>query len=193
MDKMDKAFETFPVLETRRLILRELNPADAEELFNIFSDNKLTEFYDLDTFTSLAQAEKLIERHSDRFANKSGLRWGIVRKESNSVIGTCGLNLHRHSVSGEIGYELARQYWRRGIMTEALRSVIDFGFEMQGLNRIQALVIIGNTASENLLLKLGFQEEGLLRDYGFFKGEFHDLTCFSILRKDWHVNSVHQR
>ena len=193
MDMMDRSFETFPILETKRLILRQLNAADAQEVFNVFSDSKVTEFYDLDTFTSLEQAEKLIERHYDRFANRSGLRWGIVRRENNSVIGTCGLNLYRHSVSGEIGYELARQYWRRGIMTEALRSVINFGFERQGLNRIQALVITRNTASENLLLKLGFQEEGVLREYGFFKGEFHDLTCFSILRKDWHVNSVHQR
>jgi ribosomal-protein-alanine N-acetyltransferase len=69
-------------------------------------------------------------------------------------------------------------------MTEALKLIIHYGFATLKLNRIQALVIPGNKPSVRLLLKLGFQEEGLLREYAFFKGRYHDLICYSLLSRE---------
>ncbi|MCI0398439.1 MAG: GNAT family N-acetyltransferase [Chloroflexi bacterium] len=185
--------ETFPILETPRLRLRPMVPADVEAVFGIFADDEVTRFYDLETFTSREQAAALIARQAERFGQGQAIRWGITRREEDVVIGTCGVFLSRHNWQGELGYDLARPYWRQGIMAEALAAVIGYGFQTLLLNRFQALVIPGNTASEELLRKLGFQEEGILREYAFFKGRFYDLRCFSLLKREWAFDAKTQR
>ena len=177
-------FDKFPILETPRLRLRQMVTADAEDIFRIFADDEVTFYYDFETFTSVEEAHSLIDRQNERFNRKEGLRWGITFKEQNIVIGTCGLMITAYNRQGGIGYDLAKPYWRQGIMFEVLEAVIKFGFETADLNRFQALVIPGNEPSAKLLFKLGFQEEGTLREYGYFKGQFHDLRCFSLLHKD---------
>jgi ribosomal-protein-alanine N-acetyltransferase len=180
---IDTAFRIFPQLETRNLLLRSIEPADAEAIYNIFADDEVTKFYDLETFSDIEQATQLIERMRNRFQRKEAIRWGIAGKAEPTIIGTCGYTL-MSSLRGGLGYDLARAYWRQGIMTEALTAILKFGFEELGLNRVEALVMLDNTASVHLLHKLGFQEEGILREYAFFKGRFHDLRSFSILSKD---------
>lgn len=177
-------FKDFPQLETKNLILRETKLADAPAVFQIFADDEVTKYHDLDTATSLKQAHFLIERRAERFKNNQGIRWGIARKQDNIIIGSCGYSI-RNRFQAEIGYELARAYWRKGIMTEALRAIINWGFHQLDFNRIEAMVMVENIASINLLGNLGFVEEGLLREYGFWKGQFHDLKVFSLLRKDY--------
>jgi [ribosomal protein S5]-alanine N-acetyltransferase len=177
--------KSFPQLETRNLILREMGPADAEAVFQIFANAEVTRYYDLAALTDIEQASQLIARQADRFAQKAGLRWGITQKDNDTVIGTCGYMFHEPSFRAELGYDLARPYWGRGIMTKALQAIIRFGFEELGVNRFQALVMPGNTASVRLLQNLGFQEEGVLREYAYFKEGFHDLHCFSLLKKEF--------
>jgi ribosomal-protein-alanine N-acetyltransferase len=82
-----------------------------------------------------------------------------------------------------IGYDLSRPYWRRGIMHEVLQAVIQFGFHTAHVERIQALVMPGNTASARLLEKLGFQDQGILKEYAFFKGRHQDLHNFILTRQ----------
>jgi ribosomal-protein-alanine N-acetyltransferase len=181
--RIDTAFQTFPQLETRNLLLRSIESTDAEAIYHIFADDEVTRLYDLDTFTSVEQATQLIERMRHRFERQEAIRWGIARKPNPTLVGTCGFTL-LPSFRGGLGYDLARAYWRQGIMTEALSAILQFGFEKLGLNRVEALVMLENTASVHLLRKLGFQEEGILKEYAFFKGRFHDLRSFSILKSD---------
>ena len=178
--------EDFPQLETDRLILRKMTPDDAEPIFQIFADDEVTKFYDVASFTSIGQARELIELNLERFNRREGIRWAIVRKEDDTLVGTCGYNnLYKTSRRGVIGYDLARAYWGKGIITEALRVMIRYGFEGLGLNRIEAFVMPENLASMNALRKLGFREEGVLREYGFWKGQFVDLKCFSLLKREY--------
>jgi [ribosomal protein S5]-alanine N-acetyltransferase len=174
----------FPRLETQRLKLRQMVATDADAVFRIFADEAVTRYYDLETFTHAEQAHQLIARQTERFEQEIGIRWGITQKGHDVVIGTCGYMFHRPSLRAELGYDLARPYWRQGIMTEALKAIVDYGFERLDLHRLQALVLPGNIASERLLHKLGFQEEGVLRSYAYFKGAFHDLRCFSRLKQE---------
>lgn len=176
---------SFPPLETRTLLLRELRPEDAEAIYRLYSDDEVTRYYDLDTFSSRRQALDLINRQLLRFRKGEAIRWGIASRENDIVIGTVGYVVEKSNAQAGLGYDLAKPYWRRGIMTEALQIVIHYGFSSLRLNRIQALVIPGNVASIRLLEKLGFHEEGLLREYGFFKGRFHDLHCFSLLKREY--------
>lgn len=176
---------TFPILETVNLRLRELVPSDADNVLRIFADEEVTRYYDFDTFTSLGQAADLILRQAMRYKNGEAIRWGITQKANDVVIGTVGLVISRTSAIGGLGYDLSRPYWRRGIMTEALKIVISYSFRAVNLNRLQALVMPGNHPSMNLLLKLGFVDEGILREYAYFKGRFQDLHCFSLLHREF--------
>jgi [ribosomal protein S5]-alanine N-acetyltransferase len=184
---IDRLFRAFPHLETGHLVLRRLRPTDAEALFAILSDDELTRFYDDEAFTDLSQAREQIEAWTSGYEGRRSIRWGIARKGAEPIIGACGYyGLHRWHRRASIGYELARPYWRQGIMTEALQAIIGFGFRECGLNRMQALVMPGNEASERLLERLGFQAEGVLREYeNWGKKGLVDLSIFSLLRHEY--------
>lgn len=176
---------SFPALVTANLRLRELRRTDARDVLRIFSDAEVTRYYDLDMMTGLEQAESYIDRQAIRFQKGEVVRWAITQQANDVVIGTAGYVLYTQNAQGGLGYELARPYWRRGIMSEALGIVIRFGFRTLNLNRIQALVMPENVASAGLLAKLGFSDEGTLRQFAFFKGQYQDLRCFSLLREEY--------
>jgi [ribosomal protein S5]-alanine N-acetyltransferase len=176
----------YPVLETERLILRQLRLEDSIDLYNYFSKDEVTEYYDLESFTEQKQAEDLIKNWNEKFNKLVGIRWGITLKTEDRIIGTCGFhNWSKEHFKAEIGYELTPEYWQQGIMTEVLRSVIKYGFEDLGLNRVEALIDTDNISSRKLLEKLGFSEEGLLKEYFFEKKRFVDAVIFSVLKKEY--------
>ncbi|HJP29410.1 MAG TPA: GNAT family protein [Candidatus Latescibacteria bacterium] len=176
----------FPELRTDRLLLRELKTTDADALFRQFSDDGVTAYYDLDTFTDPDQGEQLVAVWRQRQERGFGLRWAICRPDAPAdLLGTCGVNLWiRQSARAVLGFDLSRQYWRQGIMSEALGRVLDFGFEQLEINRVEAVVFRDNAASCGLLEGLGFTREGLLREYEYLHGRFQDMYMFSLLRAD---------
>jgi len=184
---LDITSVTFPTLETERLVLRELTVTDAEHVFGFFSDPQVMQFYDCEAFTTVEDAKMLIRRFCQWFANQQGFRWGIALKsDPHMIVGTCGLfGWNKSWRTATLGYELSRLYWRRGIMTEAVRALLTYGFREMELNRIRATVVTANVASANLLEKLSFQKEGLLREAQFVNGKFDDLFSYALLGKDW--------
>ncbi|MGE8077504.1 GNAT family N-acetyltransferase [Peribacillus loiseleuriae] len=174
----------FPILETDRLILREINKEDAEGLFACFSNNDVTRFYGQETLESIEQAEKFVDFFSKNYIDKRGIRWGIERKGTKGIIGTIGFNawLPKHK-RAEIGYEIHPEQWRKGYTMEAVSKVISYGFEKMNLTRIGAVVFIENEASNKLLTKIGFQKEGILRDYMYQNGKAHDTYVYSFLKR----------
>jgi ribosomal-protein-alanine N-acetyltransferase len=178
----------FPTLKTRRLALRELRFSDARAVFDLFSDPDVMRYYNHEPLRTLAEAKRTLRFMCDAFLQGNGIRWGIVLRGKRRVIGTCGFNAwHKPACYAEIGYDLARRHWNRGLMTEALRAMIAYGFEVMRLNRIEARVMPENTASACVLRKLGFSSEGVLRERGFWKGIHHDLEMFSLLKREWHL------
>jgi len=189
---MDEAvFAEFPVLETERLVLRAVRPSDLPALFAIFSDEDVTRYYGLETFTAVDQAAQRIGAIRQNYQRRRSIRWAITRPADDTLIGSVGLmNLRPKFYNAAVGYELARAYWRQGIMTEALTAVVNFGFIVMAMNRIEAFVMPENVSSIRLLEKLAFVNEGLMREYGYWRQEFHDLLLFSLLRKDWEVRRL---
>ena len=180
----------FPTLATKRLVLREFQPIDAPAVFEIFSYEGVTRYHNVDTMTSLDQAEKIVANRMGLFPNQWGIRWAIThRDDGGTVIGSCGFYMANEEFrSAEIGFELHPDYWRQGLMTETLSVVLNLGYGERfffDLNRIQALTSLENLASINLLKKFGFQPEGILREYGYWNNRFHDLRIFSLLRREW--------
>ncbi|MDF2606744.1 MAG: N-acetyltransferase [Bacillales bacterium] len=175
----------FPTLETERLLLREITSNDAEGIFACFSNDLVTQFYGQETFYNIGQAEELVGFFANSYKEKRGIRWAIEIKGESGIIGTIGFNAwspkHRRA---EIGYELHPEHWRKGYTLEALSKVIQYGFNELGFTRIGAVVFTENQASNNLLTKLGFQQEGILRDYMYQNGKAHDTYVYSILNKN---------
>ncbi|MCB8986201.1 MAG: GNAT family N-acetyltransferase [Ardenticatenaceae bacterium] len=184
---MDQTFfDEFPVLETERLVLRAVRPSDLPAMFAIFSDETVTRYYGLETFTAVDEAAQRIAAIRQNYQRGRSIRWALTRPDDDTLIGSVGLmNLRPKFYNAAVGYELAPAFWRQGMMTEALTAVIDFGFIVMALNRIEAYVMPENTPSVRLLEKLGFVSEGLMREYGYWRQAFHDLLLFSLLRKDW--------
>jgi [ribosomal protein S5]-alanine N-acetyltransferase len=184
---INSVFQSFPHLETRNLILRRIQLTDSNAIFKILGDDEVTKYYDEATFTDASQASNQIEAWENGFKSRRCIRWGIAR-EDNQVIGSCGYyGLHPWHMRGSIGYELARPFWRQGIMIEALKAIINLGFDEMDLNRIEAVVLPENTASIKLLEKLGFENEGVLKEYENWGSKgYVDLCMFSLLRKTWH-------
>lgn len=179
--------EEFPRQETDRLILREMTLDDVEFYFSHFNKEKVVEGCCFPGPKSLEAAKEELERYCIKlFKENRGIRWGIIRKGSKELIGTCGYYDWNKTVRrAEIGYDLDPAYWGQGIMTEALRAVLKHGFETMGLNRVQAIIDSENARSMKLVQRLGFKKEGVLRQRSYFNGQFRDDVCFSLLKEEW--------
>jgi ribosomal-protein-alanine N-acetyltransferase len=182
---LTKSFQTFPVLATARLHLREMVPQDAEALFALYSDPQVMAGHGSPVFKTIGKAQQRIDWYAEAFRDMRALRWAITRHEDDTVLGTCGF----HEISArhhraEIGYELAPAFWRQGIMFEAVSAVVRFGLMEIGFHRIEANVDPNNHASASLLRKVGFTEEGYFRERFFDSGRFVDDWFFSILASE---------
>jgi len=180
-------FGEFPQQETDRLILRQMTLDDVEFYFHHFNNDKVIEGCCFPGPKSLEAAREELERYCIKlFKENRGIRWGIVRKGGSELIGTCGYyDWIKPARRAEIGYDLDPVYWGQGIITEALGAMLKYGFEKMGLNRIQAIIDSKNTRSLKLVHRLGFKKEGVLRQRSYFRGQFKDDVCFSLLRKEW--------
>ncbi|CAN7516126.1 GNAT family N-acetyltransferase [Rossellomorea sp. LjRoot5] len=174
---------SFPIIETDRLMLREVLPADAPDMLTYLSDKMVVQHMGLPPFQSVQEVQGEIGWYSEIRESGSGIRWGITLKGEGKVIGSCGfLNLHPKHFRAEVGFELNREYWGQGIAGEALDAVVNHGFTHLNLERIEALIIPDNDASRKLVEEKGFHKEGLLRHYEYTCGQFDDLLMYSLLK-----------
>ncbi|MBM7587770.1 ribosomal-protein-alanine N-acetyltransferase [Bacillus pakistanensis] len=175
-----------PELRTDNLILREITEQDAQALFEYFSSDKAMQFYGMNPLTTLEQMKNIVKGMASGYEKKQAIRWGIQLKDQQELIGTIGFNnwsnLHKKA---ELGYDLNPRYWRKGYMFEAISKVIQFGFEEILLNRIGAFVYLDNEASNRILEKIGFHQEGILKDYYFSYDRYHDVYVYRLLQSEF--------
>ncbi|HWW06347.1 GNAT family protein [Collimonas sp.] len=160
----------FPVIQTERLVLREIIARDAGQILAMHGDPELMRWFGTDPLTDLAEAQGLIKRFASwRLDENPGARWGIQVKEQPGLLGTCGLfRWDRNWRKCMIGYELASHAQKQGFMRETLTAVMTWGFAQMALNRIEAMVHPDNLGSLKLLRQLGFVDEGRLRQVGYW-------------------------
>ncbi|MFD6442561.1 GNAT family N-acetyltransferase [Peribacillus sp. NPDC060186] len=173
----------FPILETERLILRELVEGDALDILNCFSNADVLRYYGQNPLTSTDQVKQIIRNFSKNFDEKRGIKWGIELKGKDGIIGTIGFQewSHEHK-RAELSYALFPKNWGNGYATEAVSMVISYGFKELDLTRIGAVVFIENKASNKLLTKLGFKKEGILRNYMYQNDVSFDTNIYSLLK-----------
>lgn len=175
-------------LPTRRLLLRPLRADDATALLAIFSDPRVMRYWSTPPWDGIDAAHAMIQRDQAAMAAGEHLRLGIERLDDRALIGTCTL-FDRSTTSrrAELGYALASQAWGRAYMDEALRALLGHGFGALGLNRVEADIDPRNEASARTLQRLGFQQEGHLRERWIVGGEVSDTALYGLLLRDWRL------
>ncbi|WP_431027077.1 GNAT family N-acetyltransferase [Lysinibacillus sp. LZ02] len=172
-----------PVLTTERLRLRAVTMEDAEALFAYGSNPQVTQYVLWETHQTLDDAKGFIDMILDAYETRGLYLWGI--EYEGKFIGTIDyVGLNDYSKIGEIGYVLSEDYWNKGIITEAAKRIIDFGFTELGLVRIQARCIAENMASSRVMEKSGMILEGTHRKSLFAKGRHYDVHMYAIIDYD---------
>ncbi len=181
-----RIFNNLPKLETERLVLRKLLYKDVNDIYSYAHDEEVAQYVMWDAHHSELETLEFLNVVIELYNKNEPAPWGIELKETKKIIGTIGfVSLESEHNKAEVGYTLAKQYWNKGITTEALKKVIQFGFEKMRLNRIEAKCIKENEQSIKVLLKAGMKEEGLLRQYLYLKKDFRDIKIFSILKSEY--------
>ncbi len=142
------------ICETERLVLRESVIADAPDLYEMNSDPEVMKYTGDIPFQSVAETENLIRYYKDYEKYGYG-RWTTILKESDEVIGYCGLKYLEDIKETDLGYRWKKKHWGKGYATEAGKACLQFGFEQLGLEQIIAQVLADNKASVRVLEKLG--------------------------------------
>jgi RimJ/RimL family protein N-acetyltransferase len=178
--------DRLPTLDTARLRLRWLTPADVPALFAVFGDRAVCRYWSRPALPDLAAAAALQEEVAACFAARSLFQWGIAERDTDRVVGTCTLaSLSAEHRRAEVGYALAHAAWGRGYLAEALPALLAFAFDTLGLHRIEADVDPRNAPSLRALERVGFRREGLLRERYHLAGEVQDAVVYGLLRPEW--------
>lgn len=173
------------VIETPRLTLSPPLRADAPALLSIFSDPQVMKYWNTAPWQSLDDAIRFIERSTEELRDRSALTLCIRDKQSGQLAGKCMLfSFSTSSRRAEIGFGLGRDYWGKGVLNEAAEALIAYAFKVLGLRRIEAEIDPENQASASALLKLGFTQEGLLRQRWEINGIVSDSALFGLLAED---------
>ena len=152
------------VLETDRLVLRQLTLADADNLLAIFSDAEAMQFYP--AVKNREETLVWIGRNLESYGERGFGLWAVFLKDSNEFVGQCGL-MWQPDVDGrnetEIGYLFVRKYWNRGLATEAALGCRDYGFKTLKLERLVSLIDLENRPSRRVAEKVGMRMEKEIR------------------------------
>lgn len=176
----------FKLIETNRMILKGLTP---EDMMEIFERNHRPKIMKILGHRSEKDYEKEHHKYKNGYSsyNRTFMLFLLEDKASGTIIGRCGLhNWNTDHWRAEIGYHLEDESFKQqGLMSEAVEAIINYGFRMLNLNRIEALVASHNEASLKILKKNGFVQEGILRNHYYVDGVFEDSLVFSKLYEEF--------
>ena len=183
---LEDALRDLPQLPTERLLLRRMRLDDAADMFAYASDPQVTSTVTWDTHLSIDDSLAFLRQVIAGYERGDQASWGIEHRADRKFIGTIGFATPRQGgYVAEVGYALARPYWGQGLMTEALRAVVDFGFRYMELRRIEAVCRVDNIGSYRVMEKAGMQFEGILREARYSKGRMETVRLYAILRSDY--------
>jgi [ribosomal protein S5]-alanine N-acetyltransferase len=173
-------------IPTERLTLRWFEPGDAAGLFAIFSDPDVVRYWSSPEWSDISFAEKMIDETIAAYQSGDGVRLAVIETATGKLVGQVNLHHMFHSNRRcEVGYALARAHWGKGYAVEAMQAALDYAFGPLNLNRIEADIDPRNGASEKVLTRMGFKEEGFMPERWIVKGEMCDTTYFGLLKRDW--------
>lgn len=177
-------FNPFPILKSERLILRDVSSGDVEEVFAIRSDPQTMKYIPRPLAKTRLDALEHIDMIMKGVLNNDFINWAITFKGDNRLVGMiCLIRMQPENYRSEIGYVLHPDYHGRGIMNEALQTVVNYAFQVLNFHSLEAVIDPDNVASEKLLIKNHFVKEAHLKENEFYDGRFLDTVIYSRLNK----------
>ena len=174
----------FPNMSSIRLSLREHFYTDANDYYNLFSDESAVRYYGRNPIESLSEARSEISALHTKYLKSELIKWAVILDSESVYIGCVGIkdfiNYHH---CGTLSCIFSPKYWHCGYASEALKLVIRYAFEILKLNRIQVYVDPVNVRAMSLFKKLGFSCEAVLQEYEFERGCFIDIAILGLTKK----------
>lgn len=182
-----------PMLVTDRLVLRELDLADAPAVAERAGDHRVARFLiAVPSPYPVALATRWIAARIAWWSQARGVTLAIARREEPSgLLGTISLRRFARDQRAELGYWLGVDAWGKGYATEAGDAMITLGFRQLGLSKIYAQVLEGNEPSCRVLEKLGMLGEGIRRRHVRKGKRLHDVSLYGLLRDEWREHDTH--
>ena len=175
-------FSPFPILETERLILRRVLPSDVKEMFELRSNPETMKYIPRPLLTNHEEALAHIQMMDDKIETNEGINWAITLKGDDKMLGVIGhYRIKPEHYRAEVGYMILPEYNGKGITTEAVQCVVDYGFNTMQLHSIEGVIDPENGASEKVLQKCGFVKEAHFKENEYFDGKFIDAVVYSKL------------
>ncbi|MBC7776709.1 MAG: GNAT family N-acetyltransferase [Phycisphaerae bacterium] len=174
-------FTQFPTLQTSRLLLREMTLDDAPAIFKMRSDERVMHYIGKLPMQDIGEARELIETYQKAYQQNEAVNWAIcLREQPEWQIGTVGFwKMDKVNHRTEIGYTLQYDYWRQGIMSEAIMAAMEYCFKVMDFHSVEANTDPDNAGSGGVLEKLGFVQEAYFRENFYFEGQFLDSRIYS--------------
>jgi ribosomal-protein-alanine N-acetyltransferase len=177
-------FSPFPNLETERLFLRRVDSNDIKEIFALRSNPETMKYIPRPLVKTDEDALEHIAMIDSKIDSNEGINWAITLKDNPKLIGVIGhYRIKPENYRAELGYMLLPEYHGQGIVSEAVKEAVKYGFQVMKLNSLEAIIDPDNYASAKVLEKNGFVKEAHLKEYEFFEGRFLDTVIYSILNK----------
>lgn len=173
----------FSTLQTERLILRPVQPDDAEAMFDYLRDEETVRFI---TVPPVKTVTEVLENSIQSYFMLDPIgKWAIVYDQK--MVGTIDLRLNEAHRQAEIGYVLNKRYWGQGIMPEAAQAILAVGFDQLQLVRIFSEHDTRNPKSGRVMTKIGMQQEGVALKSQIIKGEIVDMVHYAITDTQYKV------
>ena len=175
-------FTPFPNLETDRLLLRRVNTGDVKEILMLRSNPETMQYIPRPLLKTDEEALEHIAMIDQKIEANEGINWAITLKDNPTLIGIIGhYRIKPEHYRAEIGYMLLTDYQRNGIITEAIKATVDYGFNDLKLHSIEAVIAPENIGSAKVLEKNGFIKEAHFKECEFYNGKFLDSVIYSLL------------
>ena len=169
----------FPILESQRVVLRQFNDSDLENVFKGLSHPDIIKYYGI-SFDSLESTKEQMKWFADLERDEKGIWWAVCSKIDGKFLGAGGLNdLSKENKKAEIGFWLLPENWGKGLMTETMPLIFNHAFNRIGLHRIEGFVESENTNCKKALAKLNFNLEGTMQDCEIKNGEYISVDIYS--------------
>ncbi len=176
----------YPILKSKRLILRKLEISDIENVYRGLSHPDVIKYYGI-SFDSLEATKEQMTWFSDLKKNETGIWWAVCSKDDGQFLGAGGLNdLSKENKKAEIGFWLLPEYWGKGIMTETIPLILNYAFNNIMLHRIEGFVEPENSNCKKALEKLNFKLEGTMQDCEVKNGKLISIDIYAILNTKLH-------
>lgn len=164
------------ILETDRLVLRELNRDDAKIFYELNQNQNVIKFTGDKPFRDVSEAKAFLENYKEYQTNGCG-RWAVIAKSSNEFLGWCGLKYDKELDETDIGFRFFEKHWNKGFATESAKACLNYGFEKLHLKFIVGRAMKENTASIKVLEKIGMSYE---KEFSF---DLHEGLIYRIENK----------